>query len=270
MKIKSSNPVIIPTGIKESIPPNCKVSVLTGSGISAESGIPTFREAQVGLWEKHNPEDLATPKAFSTNPRLVWDWYLWRRKLIIQANPNDGHLALAALEKNFNQSDRNFVLITQNVDGLHQKAGSKNVIELHGNILREICFQCRKSPKIALSLTPDGEIPTCPYCGGLYRPDVVWFGEQLPHPALELAIKAAEDSDIFLSVGTSALVQPAASLPFIAKQNKALLIEVNITQTPLTPFVDCILIGSSSKILPDLIQSIWGINHHMNDHMEEI
>ena len=197
-----------------------KIAVLTGAGISAESGIPTFREAQSGLWEKYNPSELATPEAFLANPRLVWDWYLWRRQLISDASPNRGHIALSSLEKYLNKNSKNFSLITQNVDGLHRDAGSKDIIELHGNIRHAICFKCHRAPRIPIKLKQVDEIPRCPDCGGLYRPDVVWFGEQLVHRALASAIQAAEESDIFFSIGTSNVLQPAASLPLLAKQKK--------------------------------------------------
>ena len=162
---------------------------------SAESGVPTFREAQTGLWAQYDPEELATPQAFLCNPRLVWEWYAWRRELAAKAEPNLGHLALAQLE----QQIPHFTLITQNVDGLHQRAGSQNVIELHGNIQRTICFNERQ---VVNAWPGSDEIPPrCPRCGGLLRPDVVWFGESLPAPARESAWVAAKQCELFLAVG---------------------------------------------------------------------
>lgn len=245
--------------LAKAIPQNGVVTVLTGAGVSAESGIPTFREARTGLWEKYDPAELATMEAFLNNPKLVWAWYQWRRELVSKAIPNPGHLALSALEQHLNQDTEKFVLITQNVDSLHHRAGSKNIIELHGNIMREVCLDCYQKTNSPTSMSPDGEIPRCSNCGGLIRPDVVWFGEQLPQKSLDLAWQAARNCDIFLSVGTSAIVQPAASLPMIAYQNEAIIIEVNINQTPLSPYVDFVLQGFSSIVLPKLISRVWNI-----------
>ena len=226
------------------------VVVLTGSGISAESGVPTFRDAQTGLWSKFKPEELATPEAFERNPKLVWEWYAWRRELVAQAQPNPGHLALAELEGRVPQ----FTLITQNVDGLHQRAGSLNVIELHGNITRTKCseedvvvesWECRELP------------PRCPHCGGRLRPDVVWFGEMLPPDAVERAVAASRSSDFFLSIGTSTLVHPAASLPFEALRHDSTVVEINPDATPLTDRARYALAGPAGKILPALLRAAW-------------
>ncbi|NPA41582.1 MAG: NAD-dependent deacylase [Aquificae bacterium] len=217
-----------------------KVVVLTGAGISAESGIPTFR-GKDGLWNKYDPTQLATPEAFNKDPKLVWEWYDWRRQLIAKAQPNEGHRILAQMEN----SIKDFWLITQNVDGLHQRAGSKKVIELHGNIWKVRCLKCREEYfeyKAPLEEIP----PKCKYCGGLLRPGVVWFGESLPTDALEKAFKLSEEADIFLVVGTSAQVYPAAELPFIAKRSGAKLIEVNPEETPVTPYCDVSLRESAS------------------------
>ena len=223
------------------------ITVLTGAGTSAESGVPTFREAQTGLWAKYNPEELATPQAFRRNPKLVWEWYAWRRELVAQAQPNPGHLALAELE----QLMPHFTLITQNVDGLHQQAGSRNVIELHGNITRTKCFD---EGAIVDSWPPtDERPPRCPRCGGYLRPDVVWFGENLPSEALYAAFAAAKHCDLFMSVGTSALVQPAASLPLAAIEQNIMTVEVNLDSTPLTPYVDFHLPGPSGQVMPQLV-----------------
>jgi NAD-dependent deacetylase len=223
------------------------VAVLTGAGISAESGVPAFREAQTGLWAKYSPEELATSQAFRRNPKLVWEWYAWRRELVSQAQPNPGHVALAELEKRV----PTFTLITQNVDGLHQRAGSQNVIELHGNINRTKCFE----EGVIIEAWPptDDTPPRCPRCGGYLRPDVVWFGENLPLQALEAAVAAAHTCDVFLSIGTSALVQPAASLPFYALQSGAILVEINPAETPLTTSANYVLTGPAGQILPELV-----------------
>jgi NAD-dependent deacetylase len=188
------------------------VCVLTGAGVSAESGVPTFRDAQQGLWAKYDPLELATPEAFRRNPQLVWRWYRWRRELVSAAEPNDGHRALARL--------REFVprltLVTQNVDGLHQRAGSRDVIEFHGNIFVNRCFARCKDDHI-IDCDDGDAVPKCPDCGGLTRPGVVWFGEAVPETALDTSFAAAADCDVFLSVGTSSLVYPAAGLGAIAR-----------------------------------------------------
>ncbi len=227
------------------------VAVLTGAGISAESGIPTFREAQTGLWAKYDPQELATPQAFRRQPRLVWEWYAWRRQLVAQAEPNPGHLALAALARLAPQ----LTLITQNIDSLHQRAGSPSVIELHGNLTRFICFDRRHAVS---AWTETGEVPPrCPECGSRLRPDVVWFGESLPPEALQQAVAAARSCDVFLSVGTSALVQPAASLPLEARQQGALVVEINPNETPLTAYVSVYLPGRAGEVLPALLRAAW-------------
>ena len=181
------------------------IVVLTGSGVSAESGVPTFRDAQTSLWEKFRPEDLATPEAFSRNPGLVWQWYAWRRELVAEAKPNPGHTALAQLESRA----KKLTLVTQNVDGLHQRAGSRVVLEFHGNITRNRCFSENVPIDGAALSQPDDDMPPiCPRCGGWIRPDVVWFGEAIPLSVLEQAFQAASNCDVFLSAGTSLLVYP--------------------------------------------------------------
>ena len=209
-----------------------KIRVLTGAGISAESGIPTFR-GKDGLWNKYDPMELATPEAFRKDPRLVWEWYDWRRQLIARAEPNEGHRIIAEIEKKFSD----FWLITQNVDGLHQRAGSKKVIELHGNIWKVRCVSCGREDYDYRTHLPEIP-PRCENCGGLLRPGVVWFGESLPMDALQKAYELSEDADVFIVVGTSAQVYPAAELPFVAKRNGARLIEVNPEETPITPYAD--------------------------------
>jgi NAD-dependent deacetylase len=213
------------------------VCILTGAGISAESGIPTFREALTGLWENFRAEELATPEAFERDPAFVWKWYEWRRQLIRQAIPNAGHLALAA-----------------NVDGLHQRAGSADVIEYHGNILRDRCL----TEQVVAERSRDvgGELPRCASCGGLLRPDVVWFGEMIPREAMLIADSAAEDCDAFLSVGTSSLVYPAAGLAETALGRGVPVIEVNPNPTELTPHAGTVLSGPAGVVLPALLKML--------------
>jgi NAD-dependent deacetylase len=211
--------------------------------------VPTFREAQTGLWERFDPQELATPEAFERDPGLVWDWYAWRRKLVAQAAPNPGHVALAEMQ-DFGQ---NFILVTQNVDGLHQRAGSRDVIELHGNIMRTRC----SGEDVEVNQYEESESPPiCLSCGAPLRPDVVWFGEMLPPGALEAASEAACGADLFLSVGTSSLVYPAAALPHEALESGATLVEINPEETPLTPHADYALRGPAGDVLPRLIREL--------------
>ncbi len=227
-----------------------RVAVLTGAGISAESGVPTFRDAQNGLWARFNPQDLATADAFRRNPALVWDWYAYRRDLVAAARPNAGHRALAALEARFPE----FTLITQNIDNLHQEAGSRSVIELHGNILRVRCFDCGAAAETWQDETE--KPPRCETCGGLLRPAVVWFGEALPRRALEKALHAARTAQAFFSIGTSGLVEPAASLPFVARRSGALVVEINLERTPLSDVADYAFHGKAGEILPALAAAL--------------
>ncbi|NPB07605.1 MAG: NAD-dependent deacylase [Aquificae bacterium] len=209
-----------------------KIVALTGAGISAESGIPTFR-GKDGLWNKFKPEELATPEAFFRNPKLVWEWYDYRRRLIAEAQPNEGHKILAKMEKEF----PDFHLITQNVDGLHQRAGSERVIEIHGNIWKVRCVSCGHEKYE--HTTPLPEIPPkCERCGGLLRPGVVWFGESLPADALSEAYRLAREAVVFIVVGTSGVVYPAAEFPFVAKEHGAEVIEVNPEETPISRIAD--------------------------------
>lgn len=221
------------------------IVALTGSGISAESGVPTFRDAQTGLWARYDPQELATPEAFARNPRLVWDWYEWRRGLVGTAEPNPGHRALVEIENRAPE----FTLITQNVDGLHQTAGSQAVIELHGNIGRTKCSE----EGVIIEEYGDARPPRCPRCGAFLRPDVVWFGEMLPVGALEEASEAARRCDLFLSIGTSSLVYPAAGLPYEALENGATVVEINPSETPLTSHVHFALRGRAGEVLPELL-----------------
>jgi NAD-dependent deacetylase len=240
----------IPLELIEKMKQAQHIVVFTGAGISAESGVPTFRDAQTGLWAKYDPMDLATPEAFQQDPKLVWDWYAWRRQIINQVKPNQGHLALVELAKKIPQ----FTLITQNVDGLHQQAGSKNVIELHGNIHRIKCARQQNIVEHWQQL--EGTPPQCPLCGDNLRPDIVWFGEALPVDAISKAFGAAEQCDVLLSIGTSNLVQPAASIPFTALQHGATVVEINPNPTPLTEQVTFSILGQAGQILPTLIQQL--------------
>jgi NAD-dependent deacetylase len=227
-------------------------AALTGAGVSQESGLRTFRDAQTGLWAQYKPEDLASPEAFRRDPQLVWDWYAWRREAIKGVRPNPGHYALAEIAQCVPQ----FMLITQNVDGLHRMAGNQNVLELHGNIQRVRCADCH-----TLAETWDEEsesVPRCPKCGGLLRPDVVWFGETLPRDQLEAAVAAARACEVFFSIGTSGVVQPAASLAFAAHNRGAVVVEINAEPTPLTSKANYVFPGKSGEILPGLVKAIWG------------
>ncbi len=228
------------------------VTVLTGAGVSAESGIPTFRDAMTGIWARFRPEELATPQAFAADPRRVWEWYAWRRGLVAGAMPNPGHYALAQL-----QDRLELRLITQNVDGLHQLAGSRTVVELHGNIARTKCS--REHRVVADWPQTDAVPPPCPHCGAHLRPDVVWFNESLPEQALHDAIQAARTCELFFSVGTSALVQPAASLIYEAMRQGATTVEINPVETPQSGQVDFALSGPSGQILPALLAAAWPV-----------
>ncbi len=217
--------------------------MLTGAGISAESGVPTFRGDE-GLWKRHRPEKLATPEAFRRNPRLVWEWYRYRQALVEKTRPNDAHRALARLE----EGREGFLLVTQNIDGHHERAGSRKVVELHGNLFRARCDECGERRSMR-GETASTTIPRCAR-GHEMRPDVVWFGEALPVPALEEAWKGATQSDLFLVIGTSAQVHPAASLPLAAKESGSRVVEVNTAETVLTDVADLVLRGRAAKIVP--------------------
>lgn len=242
----------IPPEVVQRLRQASRVVVLTGAGISAESGVPTFRDAQTGLWAQHDPHELATPQAFMRNPKLVWDWYAWRRDLVTKVVPNPGHYALAAIE----QRVPNFTLITQNIDGLHEKAGSREIVELHGNIFRVKCFAEDKQVAHWDDLGKERP-PRCPNCGGFLRPDVVWFGETLPVDALARAVKVSRSAELYLVIGTSGLVQPAASLPFEAVDAGAMVVEVNPDSTPLSSWMSHTLRGTSGIILSALVAAAW-------------
>jgi NAD-dependent deacetylase len=225
------------------------IVVLTGAGISAESGVPTFR-GEDGLWRQYRAEDLATPEAFHRNPSLVWEWYDWRRGLIARCEPNAAHRTLAEMESEYGD----FTLITQNVDDLHQRAGSRRMLRLHGSIWQVRCTAeniVTENHEVPLSQMP----PRCP-CGALLRPHVVWFGEPLDAAVLGQAHAAAEACDLMLVVGTSAVVHPAASLPAVAKHRGARLIELNLERTPLSPYADEIVLGPAAEELPKLWQEL--------------
>ncbi len=226
------------------------VCVLTGAGISAESGIPTFRDALTGLWANFRAEDLATPEAFERDPKFVWDWYEFRRELIRRAEPNPGHFALAQLAGRVPR----FTIVTQNVDGLHQRAGSTGVLEYHGNILRDRC--CVEQVIADRSEDSRHGLPRCAACGGLLRPDVVWFGEAIPRGPMLAAAEAAESCDVFLSIGTSSLVYPAAGLAESALRTGATVIEVNTNRTDLSPAAKVVLAGTSGELLPRLLEEL--------------
>jgi NAD-dependent protein deacetylase/lipoamidase len=224
------------------------VSVLTGAGVSAESGVPTFRDPG-GIWEKFRPEQLANFEAFISDPDFVWQWYQHRREIMHNVRPNPGHYALAEMEKLFPE----FNLITQNIDNLHKKAGNKNITELHGNIERNYCISCKKYYN-DISLDQK-KVLKCD-CGGFIRPDVVWFGEFLPQEAMSFSERKAQSSDVFLTIGTSAEVYPAALLPLIAKQSGSYVVEINLRPTGVSYDVDEVINGKSGEILSELLANL--------------
>ena len=227
-----------------------RIAVLTGAGISAESGIPTFR-GEEGLWKTYRAEELATPQAFEQDPSLVWEWYDWRRGIFASKEPNPGHLILAKWEETL----PSLSLITQNIDGLHRQAGSKNILELHGNAWKLRCTKegtVNENHDVPLQEIP----PICPTCGWLLRPHVVWFGESLDPEVIHRASLLSGSCQVMVVAGTSAIVQPAASLPLAALNAGAKVIEINPQATPLTPYVDFSLKGNSGEILPLLDENI--------------
>lgn len=231
------------------------VVVATGAGMSKESGIPTFREAQEGLWSRYNPEELASPHGFRRDPARVWGWYNYRRAIVASSSPHAGHEALVKLEKLVPQ----VVVVTQNIDGYHRQAGSSTVLELHGNINRFKCFEHSHPVELEIPRAAgDGPVepPKCPRCGSHVRPDVVWFGEMLPPGVLEQSESLATSCDVMLVVGTSGLIYPAAALPLAARASGATVIEVNTQPSQLTPAVDIILQGPAGDILPALVAGL--------------
>ncbi len=250
--------MIIPETIQDVILSAKAVAVLTGAGISAESGIPTFRGAD-GLWSRLKPEELANFDAFLRNPSLVSEWYEHRRKITRGSEPNPAHYALVDMEKIF----PDFTVITQNIDNLHRRAGSRNVAELHGNIERNYCLGCGKRY--------DGEAFdmndsfTCSECGGLIRPDIVWFGEMLPAEEWDTAEAAARSAEVMFVVGTSSIVYPAAELPMTVRRNGGKLLEVNIEETPLTGFADFSFRGPASRVMVELVDEIKELRNIADD-----
>jgi NAD-dependent deacetylase len=228
-----------------------RVAVLTGAGVSAESGVPTFR-GKGGLWEGHSLEEVATPQGFARDPALVWRFYGMRRAMLWNVGPNPGHFALAELEQRWD--DGRFTLSTQNIDGLHRAAGSRRVLELHGNLARVRCVAC---PYRAERRGEDlGELPRCSECGELLRPDIVWFNEMLPEEVWQAAYRSAEECDCFLVAGTSAEVYPAAGLVDVARAAGAAVIEINLEASSVTDRVRVSLRGKSGHVLPRLVQAL--------------
>jgi NAD-dependent deacetylase len=244
-------PPPVPGPLAEALRAAGHVAILTGAGISAESGIPTFREAMTGLWARYSPQELATPEAFARDPDRVWNWYRERRRQVAEARPNAGHAALALLERRVPR----VTLVTQNVDGLHAAAGSTAVVELHGNIRR---VRCAGSGHPVEGFDDGDLAPRCPRCRTRLRPDVVWFGELLPREALDRAWAAAETCDVFLSIGTSNLVEPAASLPWIAARRGVPVAVVNTSgENQLTGARIFHLLGPAGTVLPALLEAAW-------------
>jgi NAD-dependent deacetylase len=248
----STLPRSMPTALVELLRRARSVVALTGAGVSAESGVPTFRDALTGLWANYDPRKLATPGGFARDPKLVWDWYAERRRRIGQVRPNPGHYALVAIERRV----PDFLLVTQNVDGLHARAGSRRLVELHGNIGR---VRCSREHRIVQRWDEplDDLPPRCPSCGSFLRPDVVWFEEMLPAEALASAEDAAAQCELLFVVGTSAEVYPAAALPLHAKSAGATIVEVNPDTTPLSDHADFVLRAAAGAALPALVAAAW-------------
>lgn len=243
------------TAAAEAVRASRRVVVLTGAGMSAESGIPTFRDAG-GIWSMFDPDEVATPRAFERDAGKVWRWYAERRRSMAGARPNAGHAALAALEARLAARGGSVTVVTQNIDGLHRAAGSRNVVAVHGDIHRARCFDCRAdageaSVHDALTVVP----PRCPACGGRLRPDVVWFGEALPMAAVGRALSAIRGCDALLVVGTSGEVEPVASFPLLALEHRAVLIEVNPAPTPLSAHATHVVRAGAATALPALVEA---------------
>ena len=234
----------LPAGLRERLAAARSICVLTGSGMSSESGLPTFRGAG-GLWRTHRVEELASPDGFARDPRLVWSWYNERRAAHASAQPNAGHIALAQLEA----ASRDFTLVTQNVDSLHPRAGSKNFVELHGNLREARCTRCTARRSLADGLPLDAIEHEC---GGRFRPDIVWFGESLPSAAWEIAVTAARRADLMLVIGTSGLVNPAAMLSTHFARAQTFVVEINPEETAISPRADLTLRGRAAEFLPQL------------------
>lgn len=242
---------MLPPDLQDRVARAESVVVFTGAGVSRESGLATFR-GEEGLWETYRPEELATPQAFQARPGVVWRWYAWRWRQAAEASPNPGHHALARLPEVFPA----VTLVTQNVDGLHQRAGSRDPIEVHGSVLVARCHACRREMPMedAVGRSPE-EPPACD-CGGLYRPAVVWFGEPLPREALERAFEAAQGADLLLSVGTSAQVFPAAGVLEIACKAGAAVVEVNPQATGFSHVADLRITRPAGEALPELVEEM--------------
>lgn len=236
--------------VKALLDPGRRVVALTGAGVSAESGVPTFRGGD-GLWKTFRAEDLARPDAFAARPELVWEFYHWRRELVARCEPGPAHLALAVLERQM----PNFLLITQNVDGLHARAGSRRLVEMHGSLWQVRCTVCTHAREDRGDLPP---LPECPVCGHLLRPGVVWFGEPLTPGVLRLAVEELHRADVFLAIGTSGLVQPAASFHQLARECGAITVEINQVATPITGLMDFALHGRAGDILSELVAGMSG------------
>lgn len=229
------------------------IFVMTGAGVSAESGVPTFRGAD-GLWRKYAVQELATPDAFNRDPVLVWDWYRWRQDIILKAQPNAAHHAIVELENLFER----FLLLTQNVDNLHLRAGSRNVLELHGNIFRARCCKCEKQVPHTRTFATPGTLPQCE-CSGLLRPDVVWFGEVIPSTVWIESVNFLNTADAALFCGTSGVVWPAAALPGMAKERGARTIEINLEPTPFSDIVDVSILARAGDALPEIVEGLSGL-----------
>jgi NAD-dependent deacetylase len=243
----------VPSALLERLQPTARVAVLTGAGISAASGVPTFRGTD-GLWKQYRAEDLATPDAFANDPRTVWEWYGWRRDLVAKALPNPGHVALAQLARHV----RHVGIITQNVDGLHRSTPAPSnceTVELHGCLWVIRCTRCHREREDTSPGPAPGDVPHCASCGGLERPGVVWFGEMLPHDALERAQQWTFHSDVFLVVGTSSIVHPAAGLATLARHGNAYVADFNLEESP-APAVQASVVGPCEETLPMLIEAL--------------
>lgn len=240
----------LPAGLLERLREPGRVVFLCGAGVSAESGVPTFRDAMTGLWARFRAEELATPEAFRREPGLVWRWYQARRRQVAAVQPNEAHHALATLQHEL----PGMMLVTQNVDGLHERAGSSGVVEFHGNLFRNRCRDCGHTTRAA---DIDGDSPpACPRCGALMGPDVVWFGENIPATLLGAAWRAAASAQLFVSVGTSGLVYPAADLAEVARWGGAAIAEVNVADTPLSASADFVLREPAAQALPRLLHAL--------------
>ena len=240
----------LPSELIEKLKTAKRILFFTGAGISAESGIDTFR-GEGGLWNKMKPEELASMNGFMKNPDLVWEWYQYRRKIVHDTGPNPGHITIAEFEKYYDM----VTVVTQNVDNLHRRAGSSNILELHGNIERNFCIDCKTYYGVE-DFIDTTEAPKCPNCEGMIRPDVVWFGEMLPQDVFTEAELKAEMSDICFIVGTSAVVYPAAYIPISAKQGGSYLVEINIEPTEISSSVDFSIQGKSGEILPEILELV--------------